>query len=85
VKYTEAGTTYILGTTLLNSEQYPVEALPDIYHSRWGIEELYKVSKQLMSIEEFHAQSERGVKQELFAHFVLIRVSSESKKANPTN
>ena len=75
VKYTEAGTTYILGTTLLNPEQYPVEALSDIYHSRWGIEELYKVSKQLMSIEEFHAQSERGVKQELFAHFVLITLT----------
>jgi hypothetical protein len=75
VKYTEAGTTYILGTTLLDPEQYPVEDLSDIYHSRWGIEELYKVSKQLMTIEEFHAQSERGVKQELFAHFILITLT----------
>lgn len=75
VKYTEAGTTYILGTTLLDPQQYPIEDLSDIYHSRWGIEELYKVSKQLMTIEEFHAQSERGVKQELFAHFILITLT----------
>jgi hypothetical protein len=29
----------------------------------------------LIDVEEFHAQSERGVKQELFAHFVLITLN----------
>ena len=75
VKYTVAGTIYILGTTLLDQQKYRIEDLSDIYHSRWGVEELYKVSKQLMTIEEFHAQSERGVKQELFAHFILITLT----------
>ena len=75
VKYTEAGTTYILGTTLLDRDLYTIKDLSDTYHSRWGIEELYKISKQLMTIEEFHAQSERGVKQELFAHFILITLT----------
>lgn len=75
VKYTVAGTTYILGTTLLDQEKYSIEDLSDVYHSRWGVEELYKVSKQLMTIEEFHAQSERGIKQELFAHFILITLT----------
>tara|TARA_R110001583_G_C5643309_1_gene408081 strand:+ start:208 stop:2490 length:2283 start_codon:yes stop_codon:yes gene_type:complete len=75
VKYTVAGTTYILGTTLLDQQQYSIEDLSDVYHSRWGIEELYKISKQLMSIEDFHGQSERGVKQELFAHFTLITLT----------
>ncbi len=28
-----------------------------------------------MTIEEFHSQSERGVKQELFAHFTLITLT----------
>ena len=75
VKYTIAGTTYILGTTLLDQQTYSIEDLSDVYHSRWGIEELYKISKQLMSIEDFHGQSERGVKQELFAHFTLITLT----------
>ncbi len=74
-KYTVSGTNYILGTTLLDSQKYPIEDLSDLYHSRWGVEELYKISKQLMSIEEFHAQSARGVKQELFAHFILITLT----------
>lgn len=75
VKYEFGGTTYILGTTLLDQKKYSIENLSAVYHSRWGIEELYKISKQLMRIEDFHGQSERGVKQELFAHFVLITLT----------
>ena len=37
--------------------------------------ELYKISKRLLAVEEFHGQTERGVKQELYAHFVLITVT----------
>ena len=75
VKYTHSGTTYTLGTTLLDPEEYTITELSDLYHDRWGIEELYKVSKVLIDVEEFHSQSERGVKQELFAHFVLITMN----------
>lgn len=75
VKYTVAKTTYILGTTLFDQQKYTVEDLSNVYHSRWGVEELYKISKQLMEIGDFHGQSERGVKQELFAHFVLMTLT----------
>lgn len=72
IKYTINDITYTLGTTLLDNEHYKAEEFPDIYHSRWGIEELYKISKVLIDVEDFHAHTERGVKQELFAHFVII-------------
>lgn len=75
VKYTVAGTHYVLGTTLVDSQAYTIDELSDVYHARWGVEELYKTSKQLMGIEEFHGQTERGIKQELFAHFVLITLT----------
>lgn len=75
MKYEFGGTTYILGTTLWDQKKYSIQNLSAVYHSRWGIEELYKISKQLMRIEDFHGQSERGVKQELFAHFVLITLT----------
>ena len=75
VKYDIAGQTFCLGTTLLDCDRYPLNALKDVYHSRWGVEELYKISKQLFGIEEFHARTERGVKQEIFAHFVLITMN----------
>lgn len=75
VKYTYDNTAYVLGTTLLKSKHYQIDALSDLYHSRWGIEELYKISKELIDVEDFHAQSDRGIKQELYAHFVLITIN----------
>jgi len=75
VKYTYSGTTYTLGTSLLDNERYNIVELSDLYHARWGIEELYKISKALINIEEFHSQYEMGIKQELFAHFTLITMN----------
>ena len=75
IKYVVAQTTYILGTTLIDNVGYRTDEFSDLYHARWGVEELYKISKVLIDVEDFHGQSERGVKQELFAHFVLITLN----------
>jgi len=74
IKYTIKDQDYWLGTLLMDAT-YTVEMLKDVYHARWGVEELYKVSKQLIEVDDFHGRSERAVKQELFAHFVLITMS----------
>lgn len=75
IKYSIADTIYILGTTLLDDKIYRRNDFIQLYHSRWGIEELYKISKILIDVEDFHSQTERGVKQELYAHFVLITLN----------
>ena len=75
IKYVRSETTYILGTTFLDDAKYKAEEFPNVYHSRWGVEELYKISKILIDVEEFHSRTERGVRQELFAHFVLITMN----------
>jgi len=84
IKYEINEVTYILATTLLDKEKYPAEIFPDLYHSRWGIEEMIKVSKLITGVEDFHSKSEKGVKQELFAHFTLITlqkiIESESHR-----
>ena len=74
VKYTHA-TTYVLGTTLLAPKRYRIADLADLYHARWGIEEMYKISKQFLEVDQFHGQRERLVKQELYAHFNLIAMA----------
>jgi hypothetical protein len=56
-------------------EIFPTSCFAEIYHGRWGIEELYKISKMFIEIEEFHAKTERGVRQELYAHILLINLS----------
>ena len=75
VKYRIGDRDYLLGTSLRNRRRYPAAALSDLYHERWGIEELFKTSKQTVGIECFHSRSERGVKQELFAHYVLLTLA----------
>jgi len=56
---------------------YALDEFPKLYHERWDIGELYKISKALIEVQDFHAQSERGVKQEPFAHFVMITLSRD--------
>jgi hypothetical protein len=75
LQYKIADTVFCLGTTLLDAHRYPLQEFIDVYHGRWGIEELYKLSKRIFNIEDFHAKTERGVKQEIFAHFVLVTLN----------
>lgn len=90
IKYTYDGTEYYLGTTLFSND-YSISDFSDVYHARWGIEELYKISKKMIDVEDFHARSERGIRQELFAHFVLITLTrlfanhGEIEKNNASN
>ena len=73
VKNEIAGSAYVLGRKLLDhGEMYPVADLSDLKNEHWGVEELQKVSKPLIDIEDLNGRSERGVRQELIAHFVLI-------------
>lgn len=67
--------THLYATTLMNQIAYPTNCFLDLYHGRWGIEELYKVSKQFIDVEDFHSQTERGVKHELYGHFLLINLA----------
>ncbi len=75
VRYSAGGTTFFLATTLLQSKRYRVAGLARLYHARWGIEELYKISKQTLQLEPLHGRNERTVKQEVFAHFNLIAMT----------
>jgi len=74
IKYTIDNETYVCCTTLLG-EQYPLNEFPAVYHGRWGIEELYKISKEFVDVEDFHSRSERGVRQECYAHMLLINLA----------
>jgi hypothetical protein len=87
IKYTIDNETYICSTTLLDTEKYPLNEFPSVYHGRWGIEELYKISKEFIDVEDFHGKTERGVKQECYAHILLINLArifeSEADKQLP--
>ncbi len=71
IKYQIENEKYICATTLID-KKYPLEEFSQVYHARWGIEELYKISKEFINVEDFHS---RGVKQELYAHALLINIA----------
>lgn len=73
-KHEIKGETYIYGTTL-SRHKYPAPYLMDLYHERWCIEELYKITKQITEIEEFRSKTERGIKQEIYAHLLFVNLS----------
>ena len=75
VRYDIADERYVLATTLDDPDRYSVADLSDLYHGRWSIEELYKTSKHVIAVDEFHGRTERGVRQELYAHFNLIAMA----------
>ena len=66
------GAETVVATALLDADD---DSANDLYHGRWSIEELYKVSKQTIAVDEFHGRTESGVCQELYAHFNLIAMT----------
>lgn len=75
IKYKIDNETYVCATTLIDNKQYPINEFAGIYHGRWGIEELFKISKEFIDVEDIHSKSEKGVKQELYAHALLINIA----------
>ena len=72
VRRTNSTEDYVLATTLSDTTTYTAAEICDLYHQRWSIEELYKISKHTIEVDNFSGQTERGVRQELYAHFNLI-------------
>ena len=74
IKHYINGEMYLYGTNLFGDE-YSANSFSALYHERWSIEELYKISKNIIDVEDFHSKTERGVKQEIYAHLLLINLS----------
>ena len=70
IKHKIKDETYVYATTFIG-EQYLAGEFGELYHGRWGIEELYKISKCFID----DSQTERGVKHELYAHLLLTNVA----------
>lgn len=75
VKCTAGKTVFSSGTTLLDAEFYRGPDFARLYHGRWRIEECFKISRNMLVVEEFRSRSERLVRRELYAHFTLAALS----------
>jgi len=61
------GKVQILITSLIDTQQYPIELFSDLYHKRWPIEEDYKSIKCRMELENFSGKSPLSVYQDFHA------------------
>jgi hypothetical protein len=75
IKYTYGETSYYLLTTLTDRKRFPASVFPDLYHSRWGIEEIYKQVKVFILNKEFHGKCPKTIRQELYAAALLANFS----------
>ena len=75
VRYKINNEYYYLGTTLLDQKRYKLLDLKNLYHARWGIEELFKVLKKTLNIEKFHTKNINGIKQEIGIGLLLIALT----------
>ena len=76
IRYTIDKTEYILMTTLLDTNTFPLLDLMGLYHQRWQVEESYKVKKCRMKIEDVSGSTPEIVWQDFHA-----KVFSESLTA----
>ena len=60
-------TVQVLITSLIDTKRYPIDIFYDLYHSRWPVEEDYKVIKCRMELENFSGKSVLSVYQDFHA------------------
>jgi hypothetical protein len=70
------GTYLVLATNLLDKSQYPCKQILALYSKRWKVETHYYRTKTLLNLSNFHARTENGIKQELFANLLILSLTS---------
>jgi hypothetical protein len=82
---------WVLITSLLNSEKYSHDVFSELYHLRWPVEEDYKVVKCRMEIENFSGKTALSVYQDFHAKVLLKNLTAilalpvNEKLKEPTN
>jgi hypothetical protein len=72
----DTGETEVLITSLLDIEHYPAKIFHDLYHSRWPVEEDYKIIKRRLDIENFSGKSKHSVYQDFYAKIMSKNLTS---------
>ena len=66
----------VLITSLTDTGKYPCAVFSDLYHSRWPVEEDYKVIKSRIELENFSGKSALSVYQDFHAKVLMKNIVS---------
>ena len=70
----EGGEIEILCTSLLDSTKYEYDQFEALYHTRWRVEEAYKLLKSRIEIENFSGRTARSVYQYFYAKVFMMNL-----------
>lgn len=70
------GSVLVVGTNLYCPKKYPPKEVLDLYAKRWSIETMYSRVKTLFSVENFHARTVNGIRQEVFANLLVLSLTA---------
>lgn len=71
-----SGEKEVLATNLTDRCVFTIEDLKELYHLRWGVEEGYKVLKQVVQVEYFTGKTVQAIKQDFFARVFMVNMAS---------
>jgi len=72
----KSGEDEVLVTSLLDTVQIPHEEFKQLYHLRWGVEELYKTDKHRLRLEDFSGKSIVAIQQDFLSQMLLGNITS---------
>ena len=72
----DTGETEILCTSLTDMKTYPREEFKELYHYRWNEEEVYKLLKSRIELEDFSGKTAKAVRQDFHAKIFLLTLSA---------
>lgn len=76
VKYIVNKTTYHVASNIFDENEYPIDAFKNIYHSRWTIEEYFKLVKKNMKLSRFEEKTEKSILKSIYSQLILTKISS---------
>lgn len=64
--------------TNLDSKDYPLSKMKELYYLRWGIESSFRKLKYDLGSVQFHSKQDKFVEMEIYAHMVMFNVISQT-------
>lgn len=75
VRFKITDDTYECLITNLSEKEFPITAMKELYHMRWGIEVGFRQLKYNISLIYFHGKSQMFCRQEIYARFIMFNLS----------
>ncbi len=71
-----SGEKEILATNLIDRETFSLDDLSALYNMRWGVEESYKLFKNVLHIEHFTGKTVQAIQQDFYAKVFMLNMAS---------